>query len=60
MCLQAVALELISQCVYVYASARYMCVQAVALEQLKHSYICGYKEFFVVWDSEVSPCIHLC
>lgn len=27
--------------------------EAVALQQLKHPYICGYREFFVIWDQEV-------
>ena len=28
-------------------------LQAMALAELKHPYICGYKEFFVTWDKEV-------
>lgn len=31
-------------------------MQAMALEQLTHKYICGYKEFFVNWDKLV--CTH--
>ena len=27
--------------------------QAVALQKLNHPYICGYREFFVIWDQEV-------
>lgn len=27
--------------------------QACALRELKHPYICGYREFFVEWDKEV-------
>eukprot|EP00729_Bicosta_minor_P013005 gene13005-19782_t len=26
--------------------------EAMALENLKHKYICGYKEFFCYWDKE--------
>jgi len=26
--------------------------EAMALEQLSHKYICGYKEFFVNWDKQ--------
>ena len=26
----------------------------MALKELKHPYICGYQEFFVTWDKEVS------
>jgi probable inactive protein kinase-like protein SgK071 len=26
----------------------------MALQQLQHPYICGYKEFFVLWDKEES------
>ena len=26
----------------------------MALEQLSHKYVCGYKEFFVNWDKLVS------
>ncbi|XP_064395037.1 serine/threonine kinase-like domain-containing protein STKLD1 [Halichondria panicea] len=26
--------------------------EAVALEKLKHQYICGYREFFILWDSQ--------
>ena len=29
------------------------CTQAVALQKLNHPYICGYREFFVIWDQEV-------
>ncbi len=25
--------------------------EAMALEQLSHKYVCGYKEFFVSWDA---------
>ncbi len=32
--------------------------QAMALEQLSHQYICGYKEFFVSWDKLVSAIPH--
>lgn len=28
--------------------------EVMALQDLKHSYICGYKEFFVTWDKEES------
>lgn len=28
--------------------------QAMALQELQHPYICGYKEFFVTWDKDVS------
>ncbi|XP_022085399.1 serine/threonine kinase-like domain-containing protein STKLD1 [Acanthaster planci] len=28
--------------------------EAMALQDLKHRYICGYKEFFVTWDKEES------
>jgi probable inactive protein kinase-like protein SgK071 len=28
--------------------------EAMALQQLQHPYICGYKEFFVLWDKEES------
>ena len=28
-------------------------LQAMALQELQHSYVCGYKEFFVTWDKEV-------
>lgn len=28
-------------------------LQAMALQQLQHPYVCGYKEFFVLWDKEV-------
>jgi probable inactive protein kinase-like protein SgK071 len=31
--------------------------EAMALENLKHKYICGYKEFFCYWDKEVRACI---
>ena len=27
--------------------------QAMALQELQHPYVCGYKEFFVKWDKEV-------
>lgn len=27
--------------------------EAMALQELRHPYICGYKEFFVTWDKEV-------
>lgn len=26
----------------------------MALNELQHPYVCGYKEFFVTWDKEVS------
>lgn len=26
----------------------------MALQELQHPYICGYKEFFVTWDKEVA------
>lgn len=29
-------------------------LQANALQTLQHPYVCGYKEFFVNWDREVS------
>lgn len=29
-------------------------LQAMALQELQHPYICGYKEFFVTWDQEVA------
>ena len=25
----------------------------MALQDLRHPYVCGYKEFFVTWDKEV-------
>ena len=25
----------------------------MALQDLRHPYICGYKEFFVTWDKQV-------
>ncbi|XP_071097519.1 serine/threonine kinase-like domain-containing protein STKLD1 [Haliotis cracherodii] len=28
--------------------------EAMALRQLQHPYVCGYKEFFVMWDKEES------
>ncbi|XP_062514884.1 serine/threonine kinase-like domain-containing protein STKLD1 [Corticium candelabrum] len=28
--------------------------EAMALQQLQHPYVCGYKEFFVLWDKEES------
>lgn len=28
--------------------------EALALQELRHPYICGYKEFFVTWDKEES------
>ena len=28
--------------------------QALALETLKHKYVCGYRELFVNWDRDVS------
>ena len=34
--------------------------QATALEQLRHKYVCGYKEFFVNWDKVVCPWIPFC
>lgn len=36
-------------------------MQAVALQKLSHPYICGYREFFVIWDQEVTVlrCIFL-
>ena len=26
----------------------------MALQDLQHPYICGYKEFFVTWDKQVN------
>ena len=26
----------------------------MALNELQHPYVCGYKEFFVTWDADVS------
>ncbi|XP_067940119.1 serine/threonine kinase-like domain-containing protein STKLD1 [Watersipora subatra] len=28
--------------------------EAMALQELQHPYVCGYKEFFVTWDEEVA------
>ena len=40
-----------------------MMLQALALQKLDHPYVCGYKEFFVMWDKEVphnSVCPAIC
>ena len=40
-----------------------MTLQALALQKLDHPYVCGYKEFFVMWDKEVphnSGCPAIC
>ena len=31
----------------------FILLQAVALQNLNHPYICGYREFFVIWEQEV-------
>eukprot|EP00057_Strongylocentrotus_purpuratus_P009299 XP_011663773.1 PREDICTED: serine/threonine kinase-like domain-containing protein STKLD1 [Strongylocentrotus purpuratus] len=31
--------------------------EAMALQELKHPYICGYKDFFVTWDKEEAAII---
>jgi len=33
-----------------HVNASYEMFQAMALQELEHPYICGYKEFFVNWD----------
>jgi probable inactive protein kinase-like protein SgK071 len=38
---------------YSDANSRVCNAQALALETLKHKYVCGYRELFVNWDRDV-------
>ena len=40
-------------------AARKAFQEAMALSELKHPNICGYKEFFVNWDKECSYSIEI-